>query len=124
MIFYAKAFIGLLIQVASPLVLIWSLNTLFNTGIPFSFKTWTAGILLIYLVRHHLKPRTTSRPAFLDDYDDDYEEDEKREENAKPVSKEELSKRLAESIEKQMAGQQPEPKGRRPRRKQQSTEEG
>lgn len=123
MVFYFKAFIGLLIHLASPLVLIWSLNTLFNTGIPFSFKTWAAGILLIFLARHHLNPRTTSRPACVDYYDDDYEEDEECEEDRKTTTKEDLSKRLAESIEKQMAGQQPEPKGRKNRRKQQPTGE-
>ena len=67
--------LALIIHIASPLVFIWSLNTLFNTGIPFSFKTWFAGIALIYVVRYHLRPKDGYNYVHFDD-EDDYDEDE------------------------------------------------
>ena len=32
--------------VLGPIALIWSLNTLFHLGIPYSFSTWAAALLL------------------------------------------------------------------------------
>jgi hypothetical protein len=45
---------GIFFLVVNPFVLIWSLNTLFNLGIPFSFKTWLAGLLLIHVVKFQM----------------------------------------------------------------------
>lgn len=39
----------------SPILFIWSVNTLFNCNIAFSFKTWLAGLILVMLLRFHLK---------------------------------------------------------------------
>ncbi len=65
----------------SPILLIWAVNILFNCGITMSFKTWLAGLVLIMLVRFHLRPaQNTSYDDEEDDYyydeDDYYDEDE------------------------------------------------
>ncbi|MDM8525041.1 hypothetical protein QUF80_16850 [Desulfococcaceae bacterium HSG8] len=62
----------------SPILFIWSVNTLFDCEIPFSFKTWLAGLVLIMLIRFHLKGQTSSYEKDYDDYyyDDDDEEEE------------------------------------------------
>jgi len=65
--------------VFSPLLFIWSVNTLFQCGIPFSFKTWVAGFVLIMLARYHLKASVKTAEPFYEDYefdDDDDEDDE------------------------------------------------
>ena len=41
---------GLAIFIAVPLVIIWSLNTLFSTGIEYTFWTWLAALILGALV--------------------------------------------------------------------------
>lgn len=41
---------GLAIVIAVPLILIWSLNTLFSTGIEYTFWTWLAALILGALV--------------------------------------------------------------------------
>lgn len=41
------AFLGaIILLVALPLVPIWAINTLFNTGIPYTFMTWLASFCL------------------------------------------------------------------------------
>ena len=66
----------LILHVSSPLIIIWSLNTLFNTGIPFSFKTWFAGLALIYVVRYHVRPSDRYKYIPFDDEWDDDDDDE------------------------------------------------
>jgi len=34
-----------------PLAVIWSLNTLFDTGIPYSLRTWAATVALVTIIR-------------------------------------------------------------------------
>ena len=40
-----------LILVVSPLAAIWAVNTLFGTGIPFTFSTWLASAVLVVVIR-------------------------------------------------------------------------
>ncbi|QTA86225.1 hypothetical protein [Desulfonema magnum] len=63
----------------SPILLIWAVNTLFNYGISMSFKTWLAGLVLIMLVRFHLRPAQNSSYYGEEDdyyYDDDDNDDD------------------------------------------------
>ena len=55
------------------LVFIWSINTLFNLSIPYSFKTCTAGIALLFIARLFL--RGLNIP--FEDMEDDYLEEHK-----------------------------------------------
>jgi hypothetical protein len=89
------AFFRAIMHVISPLVLIWSLNTLFNLGIPFSFKTWLAGLLLIYVIRYHLRPGKSYDPLFMDE---DEEEEEEEEEIVAPETKAERLQQLQEDL--------------------------
>ncbi len=60
----------MLVIVLCPCLAIWAVNTLFNTGIPLTFKTWLAAmtLIIIYKIISH-------RPGIReDDYDYDYEE--------------------------------------------------
>jgi len=68
--------IGGILHIISPLLLIWSLNTLFNSGIPLSFKTWLAGLLLIYIVRFHVGVGKRYDPLFIKEYEEVGEEEE------------------------------------------------
>lgn len=43
-----------------PFAVIWSVNTLFNTGIPMNFRTWAATALLVALLRFNLD--STKKP--------------------------------------------------------------
>jgi hypothetical protein len=43
--------ISILFIVWWPLAVIWSVNTLFQTGIPYSLKTWTAAAVLVTVAR-------------------------------------------------------------------------
>jgi hypothetical protein len=43
--------ISILFIVWWPLAVIWSLNTLFDTGIPYSLKTWAAVAVLATILR-------------------------------------------------------------------------
>lgn len=58
----------------SPILLIWSVNTLFDCGISVTFKTWLAGLVLIMLVRFHL--RSSGGSYEPDYYEDEYDEDD------------------------------------------------
>ena len=40
----------IILAIIGPIALIWALNTLFYLAIPFSFKTWFAGLLLIVII--------------------------------------------------------------------------
>ena len=42
---------GILVIVWWPLALIWSVNTLFGTQIPFGLNTWLATVLLVSVLR-------------------------------------------------------------------------
>ncbi|MGE0086073.1 MAG: hypothetical protein AB7S75_16820 [Desulfococcaceae bacterium] len=62
--------------VFSPFLFIWSVNTLFQCGIPFSFKTWVAGFVLIMLARYHLKASVKTVEPYDYEFDEDDEEDD------------------------------------------------
>jgi hypothetical protein len=81
--------LGLLLQclfyLLSPLMLIWSVNTLFNCGIEISFKTWAAGMILIVLCRIHLRGNCRAEEFYdrseYEEYDDEeFDEDDDDEE--------------------------------------------
>jgi hypothetical protein len=55
----------------SPILMIWGINTLFSVGIPMSFKTWLAGLILIMLIRFHIRPS-----YYGSEYSVDYEFEE------------------------------------------------
>jgi uncharacterized protein YlxW (UPF0749 family) len=85
-----------ILSVTSPLIFIWSVNTLFNVGIPFSLKTWFAGLLLLYVVKYHMRgARTSDDSLFFKDYRK--EEIELKKEKIQDL--EEKVKRLDEQIE-------------------------
>ena len=102
--------IGTIIHVISPLILIWSLNTLFNTGIPYSFKTWLAVLLVIYVVRFHIRPERPYDPFLFEDEDDeeddeDEEDEEDEDEIQEPQARAETSKQTMEALERFQAEQ-------------------
>lgn len=85
-----------ILSVTSPLIFIWSVNTLFNVGIPFSLKTWFAGLLLLYVVKYYMRgARTCYDSSLFTDYRQ--EEIDVKEEKIKDL--EEEVKRLDEQIE-------------------------
>lgn len=53
----------------SPILFIWSVNTLFNCEIELSFKPWLAGFILILLLRFHLRAGSSGEPYY--EYDDE-----------------------------------------------------
>lgn len=65
-----------LVTLASPILLIWAVNTLFACGIVIGFKTWLAGMVLILLVRFTVKPSRPVCEHYYDDEDDDFESDD------------------------------------------------
>ncbi|MBF0102011.1 MAG: hypothetical protein HQK77_14000 [Desulfobacterales bacterium] len=71
---------ALLIIMVTPFLFIWSINTLFQTMIPFTFKTWLAGIVLLGLTRFWFK-RTLPSNYITNQNNQDYIED-KEETNA------------------------------------------
>lgn len=73
--------LGILGYVFTPFLFVWSVNTLFLCDIPFTFKTWLAGFVLIMLARFHLKASVKTLEPYYDD-----EEDEDGE-NSKPEQK-------------------------------------
>ncbi len=60
-------------------IFIWTLNTLFQVVIPFTFKTWLASLLFLLTLRFFL---TKGQPSHIyDDYGFDEEEDEDEEDD-------------------------------------------
>lgn len=80
---------GLVLHIISPLLFIWSVNTLFNAGIPFSFKTWFAGLILIIVVRFHLR---VGRSVEASDLNEDHGEKEDEEGNPTETLEEEVER--------------------------------
>lgn len=61
----------------SPILLIWALNTLFQTGIAMSLKNWLAGLVLMGIVKFLLKGKERVREMYEDYYrDEDEPEDD------------------------------------------------
>jgi len=59
-----------------PFLFIWSVNTLFGTGILLTFKTWAAAFVLVLLIRFIFRSSPAEHRDY-DDYDDyDYEDQE------------------------------------------------
>ncbi|HAO21249.1 MAG: hypothetical protein BWK80_20225 [Desulfobacteraceae bacterium IS3] len=54
----------------SPILFIWSVNTLFNCRIELSFKTWLAGFIMLMLLRFHLRGAGSSGEPYYE-YDDE-----------------------------------------------------
>ncbi len=75
------AFVTLL-YAASTFPLIWSLNTLFSLNIPWTFKTWAAGLVLLLVLKLYFGPRRAREPLPTDDRDEDGEEENWAEETA------------------------------------------
>jgi len=61
--------------IISPILFIWAVNTLFNCGIPMNFKTWLAGLVIIMLIKFHLKGTSVSCP-YNEDYYDEYDDND------------------------------------------------
>jgi len=70
----AASFLNVIAYIISPILFIWAVNTLFECGIPMTFKTWLAGFVLIMLLKFHFR----NTGGFPDEYDicDEYDEDE------------------------------------------------
>jgi hypothetical protein len=43
-------FLWIIIGIGSPLAVIWSLNTLLNTGIHYGFDTWVATFIIMFVL--------------------------------------------------------------------------
>lgn len=56
--------------ISGSILFIWSINTLFNAGIPFTLKTCLAGALLIWLARLFLRG-LDKWPSYDDTIDED-----------------------------------------------------
>lgn len=70
----------LIAYIITPFLIIWAINTLFQTEIPQSFKTWLAGLVMVMVIRFHMKP-TINYHCPEQYYDEDeYEEDKDNEE--------------------------------------------
>jgi hypothetical protein len=54
----------------SPILFIWSVNTLFGCGIALNFKTWLAGFILVMLLRFHLRGSGSSGEPYYE-YEDE-----------------------------------------------------
>lgn len=52
---------GVFILVWWPFGVVWSLNTLFGTGIPYNFSTWAATVVLVTMVRLTLVVRDDTK---------------------------------------------------------------
>ena len=63
----------------SPILLIWSLNTLFGLNIAFGFKTWLAGFVLVILFRFHLRGSNSTEIYYESDDEDGAEDGENAE---------------------------------------------
>lgn len=100
---------GVVLHAVSPLALIWAINTLFNTAIPFSFKTWLAGLVLIYVVRFHMRvgelysPLRFGRHEEEDDEDDEIYEFEIEDPDTRRKRPAKLEKHLRRFQEKRKA---------------------
>jgi hypothetical protein len=68
-------FLNVIAYIISPILFIWAVNTLFDCGIPITFKTWLAGFVLIMLLKFHLKTSGDFSDNIYEDYDDDDDED-------------------------------------------------
>lgn len=69
----------LIAYIITPFLIIWAINTLFQTEIPQSFKTWLAGLVMVMVIRFHMKPIINYH--YPEQYDEDeYEKDEDNEE--------------------------------------------
>jgi len=60
----------------SPILLIWSLNTLFKTGIALTLKNWLAGLVLMGIIKFLLRGREQVREMDEDYYREEEEEEE------------------------------------------------
>ena len=74
-----------LVYALCPFAIIWSCNTLWNTGIHINFRTWLAGFLLIIVLKFCTMPewqnsplRTFYREMSRDEEDEDIETEEER----------------------------------------------
>lgn len=72
------SFLNFIAYLISPILFIWAVNTLFECNIPMAFKTWLAGLVLIMLLRFHLRRSESSHEGYYDDefYDEDEDEDD------------------------------------------------
>ena len=99
-----RGIVNTIFTLISPLAFIWSVNTLFNVGIPISFKTWFAGLLLILVVKFHLRTgRTYDDPIFFRNYqkeeNQEHEDDDDEEQIAdSEVEAEPAEERLDEKL--------------------------
>ncbi len=71
----------------SPILLIWSLNTLFDLSIAFGFKTWLAGFILVILLRFHLRGSNSTEIYYESDDEDESADEEDAEISQKSKGK-------------------------------------
>jgi hypothetical protein len=86
--FFARA----ILHIISPFILIWCVNTLFGTQIPFAFKTWLSGFLLMLIIK--LTVGSGNRPFPVQSYYGDHYDDDEDEEPEETMTKEETFQRL------------------------------
>ena len=66
--------LSLALYAINSLALIWSLNTLFNTGIPYSFNTWLAGVILFLVIRYTVRVGRSYEHTYQHAFDEEEEE--------------------------------------------------
>lgn len=92
----------LALYAVNSLALIWSLNTLFKTGIPYSFNTWLAGVILFFIIRYTLRVVRSSEDLYEDDFDeeeeDDDEDDQEEEDFEDPRARKERLQKLEQEL--------------------------
>jgi hypothetical protein len=93
---------SLALYAINSLAFIWSLNALFNTGIPYSFKTWLAGVILFLVIRYTFRVGRSDEHNYQHDFDeeeDDDDEDEQEEEDFEdPRARKERLQKLEQEL--------------------------
>lgn len=76
----ASLLIKLVASIGLPIAFIWALNTLFGLGIPFTFRTWLASLLLFLTLRFFVNRTYYPVDRDYSDYEADEDEDEDEDE--------------------------------------------
>lgn len=74
--------LSLILSLIFPFVFLWAVNTLFGLGIPFTFKTYLACLVLLFCLRFFTsKTYYTFDPLFDEFYNEDMDDEEYEEDD-------------------------------------------
>jgi hypothetical protein len=92
--------IKVIIAAVVPVLFIWSINTLFNTGILLTFKTWLAGFILIQIFNFYARSKEVryDPEEYYEDEEDEEEYDEEYEDENYEEDPDERRKPLRETL--------------------------